>query len=272
MFLIQETFRQDALAKLSSSMLNAQKFAENMLEMAREIGDLNLRTGKAGTDAMSSAARKMLSASNPAEFLAVAATVARPDFSVMHAYAEQLGGIATRRLAAVPGLPSLNAESRAAAVPAEVAQTVELSPESLAAVAAEASANMPAVAPAVAAPADSALTESIALGDAAVMSLTPDAAGPTVAQSAPEAASTSAPQPSAGAAKVNEDAVAEAALPADNAAAGAKIANKAAASPSVLKAGVAEARSRDGKKAAKSPVQIKGNPALHASKTKKPGM
>ena len=51
MYLIQETFRTDALARLNSSMSNAQKIAENMLEMAREIGELNLRTGKAGADA-----------------------------------------------------------------------------------------------------------------------------------------------------------------------------------------------------------------------------
>jgi hypothetical protein len=268
MFLIQETFRQDALAKLNSSMLNAQKFAENMLEMAREIGDLNLRTGKAGTEAISSAARKMLDASNPAEFLAFAATVARPDFSAMHAYAEQLGGIATRRLAVLPVLAPLSIEtSSSTTVLADVVQAAEAPPEALAAVAAEASVDMPSATPALDTPAASALTESIALESAAVMSVTPDAA-----EASREAENTPAPQPPVQASKADEDVVAEAALPADGAAAPAKIAKKAAASPAVLKAGVADDKQRDARKGGKAPVQIRGNTGLHGQKTKKPGM
>lgn len=277
MYSIQETFRNDALAKLNSSILNAQKFAENMLEMAREIGDLNLRTGKAGADAVSSAARKMLGATNPAEFLALAASVARPDLGVMHAYAEQLGGIASRRLVALPVFPPLTTQAQAvSAIAATVAEPVaapeapEATQEALAAVAVEASSDLPAATPSIAEPADSTLAESVALDGAVVNFPAPEAAAASA-----EAAPAEMPQPPAQAPspKVADEVLAEAALPADGASAPARIVKKAAASPTVLKAGVAESKARDARKAPRATMHLKNNAATpanaNAQKTKK---
>lgn len=258
MYSFQDTFRKDALARLNSGMLDAQKIAEHMLEMAREIGNLNLRTGKAGADALSSAARKLLDAGNPAEFLACAASVARPDFSAMHAYAEQLGGIATRHLGALPSLQTMRPEVPTAP-DAPVSGDVPEAMESAAAALSDA----PAEAVPAAAPADVALTQSPVLS-AAAPALDVDAA---VSQPAAQ------PEPPK---EIDELAVAKAALPAESAPAAAEIARKTVASQAVLEVGISGAKSRESRKPPKAALPPKGRGAkplmTPPPKTKKPGM
>jgi hypothetical protein len=245
MYLIQETFRRNALVRLNSSMLDAQKIAESMLEMAREIGNLNLRAGMAGADAISSAARKLLEANNPAEFLALAASVAQPDFNAVHAYVEQLGGIATKRLSVLPVFQALGPAT--AMVNAGASNETEAPPEALSAALAEA--------PAQAAPAEppaSALADSVVLEDAAVTTIVPD-----VADKPAEPAQFEAPKPA-------DEVLAQAALPVEAAPQAAKIVKKTAASPAVLEAGVAEDKPRE-KKPPKAALPTKGRAAKAAA-------
>jgi phasin family protein len=258
MYSFQDTFRKDALARLNSGMLDAQKIAEHMLEMAREIGNLNLRTGKAGADAFSSAARKLLDAGNPAEFLALAASVARPDFSAMHAYAEQLNGIATRHLGALPSFQPLRPQAPAAP-DAPVSGDVAEAMESAAAALNEA----PAAAPPATAPADAALAQSLVLTDTAPVLDVDKAAEKPAAQ----------PEP---AKEADAVAVARAALPAETAPPTVAIAKKTVASPAVLEAGVSQGKSRESRKPPKAALPPKGRSAKPLMtpplKTKKPGM
>lgn len=244
MYLIQETFTRNALVRLNSSMLDAQKIAENMLEMAREIGNLNLRAGQAGADAFSSAARKLLEANSPVEFLSLAAIVARPDFGAVHAYVEQLGGIATKRLSVLPVFQALAPAAPALEAPAR--SQAEASPEALSAALAEAS--TPA-APAV--PSASALVESVVLDAQAVTPVDLE-----VADKPAEAVQPDAPKPA-------DEVLAQAALPAETAPDASKIMKKTAASPAVLEARVAEDKPRE-KKPPKAALSVKNRVAKTA--------
>jgi hypothetical protein len=259
MYLIQETFTRNALVRLNSSMLDAQKIAENMLEMAREIGNLNLRAGQAGADAFSSAARKLLEANNPVEFLSLAASVARPDFGAVHAYVEQLGGIASKRLSVLPVFQAFAPTAPTLDVPAPSA--AEAPPEALSAALAEASA--PA-APAV--PSASALVESVVLEAQTVTPVAMELADKPAEPAQP--VQPDAPKPA-------DEVLAQAALPIETAPELSKIVKKTAASPAVLEAGVAENKPRE-KKPPKAALPLKNRAAKLAvpnpQKAKKSGI
>jgi hypothetical protein len=94
MYPIQEQFKSDALAQLNSGVAQAGQIVGSFLEISREIGVLNVRTGKASAEAVTSAVQKLLAASGPLEFFQAAASVMRPDLQVWNAYTEQLRGIA----------------------------------------------------------------------------------------------------------------------------------------------------------------------------------
>jgi hypothetical protein len=274
MYLIQETVRKDALARLNSSMADAQRIAESMLEIAREIGNLNLRTGKASADALSDTARKMIAANNPGEFLAVAASSVQPNLGAVQAYAEALGGITKRLFLSLPAFPTPLQSSQGEAPQVTNAVVTAAVPEQLldAAVVEE-----PAASPA------GTLADS-RLNDSLVLQGVQNAAG--VAQQIPaeaEVTSTAQPKPAEPeqaeakpeSIKVDENAVAQAALPAENVPQPSKIANKVVASPAVLKQGVAETKPRDAKKISRPALQAKSGSAKpsfpHPNRPKKSG-
>ena len=99
MYPLQEQFKSDALAQLNSRVLQAGRIAGNLLEISHDIGVLNVRTGKASTEALAGAVQKLLAANNPIEFFQLAATVMRPDPQVWTDYAQQLRGIAGKMVA-----------------------------------------------------------------------------------------------------------------------------------------------------------------------------
>jgi hypothetical protein len=101
MYSIQEQFKTDALAQMSGRVRDAQLIADNLLDLSREIGVLNVRTTKASTEQLAGAMRKLLSASNPGEFLQIAASVMQPDMQLWTGYIEQLRGIAGKATAPV---------------------------------------------------------------------------------------------------------------------------------------------------------------------------
>jgi hypothetical protein len=94
MYSIQEQFKSDALAQMNGRVRNAQLVADNILDLSRDIGVLNLRTTKASTEQFASAVRKLLGAGNPAEFMQIAASVMQPDMQFWTSYIEQLRSIA----------------------------------------------------------------------------------------------------------------------------------------------------------------------------------
>jgi hypothetical protein len=262
MFLIQETFKKDALARLNSSVMDAHRLADNMLEITREIGSLNLRAGKASADAISSAARKMLQAGNPGEFLAVAASAMRPDFGAVQAYAEQLGDI-TKRLFTV--LPQPVAAQLAAPLAASLKPDADQAEAPVEAVAAAVAAEAVADPSPALSLADATVAQSVVLQDAGALPVTPEPASAAPAETKPTAV-----EESKAALEIAAAALPPAAPPAP------KIAKKAAASPEVLAQSASTGKSRDAKK-----VQYKnslpGKTAIHRSapansaKPKKPG-
>jgi hypothetical protein len=82
MYSIQEQFKTDALAQMNDRVRNAQLVAGNILDLSREIGVLNIRTTKASTEQFAGAVRKLLGASNPAEFMQIATSVMQPDMQL----------------------------------------------------------------------------------------------------------------------------------------------------------------------------------------------
>lgn len=115
MYPLQEQFKSDALAQLSSQMLQAGRIAGNLLEIGHQIGVLNARTGKASAEALTGAVQKLLAANNPVEFFQLAATVMRPVPQVWTDYAQQLRGIAGKIVAPItPDLAKAAAETPAA--------------------------------------------------------------------------------------------------------------------------------------------------------------
>ena len=114
MYSIQEQFKTDALAQMSGRVRDAQLVADNLLDLSREIGMLNVRTTKASTEQLAGSMRKLLSASNPGEFLQIAASVMQPDLQLWTGYIEQLRGIAGK--AAAPVTASASAVLSAPAV------------------------------------------------------------------------------------------------------------------------------------------------------------
>ena len=101
MYPLQEQFKSDALAQLNAHMLQAGRIAGNLLEVGHQIGVLNVRTGKASAEALTGAVQKLLAATNPVEFIQLAATVMRPVPQVWTNYAEQLRGIAGKMVGPV---------------------------------------------------------------------------------------------------------------------------------------------------------------------------
>jgi hypothetical protein len=98
---LQEQFKSNTLVQLNTQVLQAGRIAGNLLEISHEIGVLNVRTGKASAEALAGAVQKLLAASNPVEFLQLAANVMRPDPQVWSVYADQLRGIAGKMVAPV---------------------------------------------------------------------------------------------------------------------------------------------------------------------------
>jgi hypothetical protein len=94
MYSIQEQFKTDALAQMNSRVLDAQRVAGNILDLSREIGVLNVRTTKASAEHLAGAMQKLLSASNPGEFMQLAASALQPDMQLWTGYITQLHGIA----------------------------------------------------------------------------------------------------------------------------------------------------------------------------------
>lgn len=249
MYPLQDTFRKDALARLNSRVKGAHQVAGNMLEMTREIGELNLRTTKASADALSRVARQMLEAANPVEFFTLAASAWRPDLGGLRAYAQELSAITSKLITPVAaGQAVLEAASAAApAVPEEaLAAAVLEQPE-------------PAAAPAGLV-ADPLAAGSLVLDEKAGMpaiSLPADEPKP-----APEAAAAAAPAipatpaaPAATPAAKDEApvplqelvepviaAVTQASTPAE------KVPKKPVSSPAVLASSVAAGKGKDAKK------------------------
>lgn len=94
MYSIQEQFKTDALAQMNDRVLDAQRIAGNILELSREIGVLNVRTTKASAEHLAGAMQKLLGASNPGEFMQLAASAMQPDMQLWTGYVTQLQGIA----------------------------------------------------------------------------------------------------------------------------------------------------------------------------------
>jgi hypothetical protein len=94
MYSIQEQFKTDALAQMNGRVLDAQRIAGNILDLTREIGVLNLRTTKASAEHLAGAMQKLVSASNPSEFMQLAASALQPDMQLWSGYVTQLQGIA----------------------------------------------------------------------------------------------------------------------------------------------------------------------------------
>jgi len=119
MYSIQEQFKTDALAQMNGRVLNAQAIAANFLDLSREIGMLNVRTTKTSAEQFAGAVQKLLGASNPGEFLQIAASVMRPDMQLWTGYVEQFRSIAGKAgvpLTTSPTPPAVAAEAPAAAV------------------------------------------------------------------------------------------------------------------------------------------------------------
>ena len=94
MYSIQEQFNTDALAQINGRVRDAQLIADNILDLSREIGVLNVRTTKASAEQLVGSVRKLLGASNPGEFFQIAASVMQPDMQLWTSYIEQLSSIA----------------------------------------------------------------------------------------------------------------------------------------------------------------------------------
>jgi hypothetical protein len=105
MYSIQEQFKTDALAQMNGRVLDAQRIAGNILDLSREIGVLNVRTTKASAEHLAGAMQKLLSASNPGEFMQLAASAMQPDMQLWTGYVTQLQGIAGK--VSLPASPLL---------------------------------------------------------------------------------------------------------------------------------------------------------------------
>jgi hypothetical protein len=111
MYSIQEQFKTDALAQMNDRVRNVQLVAGNILDLSREIGVLNIRTTKASTEQFAGAVRKLLDASNPAEFMQIATSVMQPDMQLWTSYLEQLRSIADKAGAPVKTSLALSAST-----------------------------------------------------------------------------------------------------------------------------------------------------------------
>jgi hypothetical protein len=111
MYSIQEQFKTDALAQMNDRVRNAQLVAGNILDLSREIGVLNIRTTKASTEQFAGAVRKLLGASNPAEFMQIATSVMQPDMQLWTSYIEQLRSIADKAGAPVKSALAFSASA-----------------------------------------------------------------------------------------------------------------------------------------------------------------
>jgi hypothetical protein len=105
MYSIQEQFKTDALAQMNGRVRDAQRIAGNILDLSREIGVLNLRTTRASAEHVTGAMQKLLGASNPGEFMQLAASAMQPDMQLWTGYITQLQGIAGK--ANLPASPLL---------------------------------------------------------------------------------------------------------------------------------------------------------------------
>jgi len=111
MYSIQEQYKTDALAQMNGRVRNAQLVADNILDLSREIGVLNIRTTKASAEQFTGAMRKLLCASNPAEFMQIATSVMQPDMQLWTSYIEQLRSIAGKASAPVTTSLTLSAST-----------------------------------------------------------------------------------------------------------------------------------------------------------------
>ena len=71
MYSIQEQFKTDAFAQMNGRVRDAQTVAGTFLDLSREIGVLNVRTGKASAEQLAGMMQKLLGASNPGEFFQI---------------------------------------------------------------------------------------------------------------------------------------------------------------------------------------------------------
>jgi hypothetical protein len=94
MYSIQEQFKTDALAQMTSRVGDAQRIAGNILDLSREIGVLNVRTTRASAEHLAGAVQKLFSAGNPGEFMQLAVSAMRPDMQLWNDYVAQLRSIA----------------------------------------------------------------------------------------------------------------------------------------------------------------------------------
>lgn len=135
MYSIQEQFKTDALAQINSRVNDAQIIAGNILDLGREIGVLNIRTTRASTESLAGAVQKLFSASNPGEFMQLAASVMQPDMQLWTSYVEQLQNIASKASLPTRTPPMSAASSQAPEAAPEVTwpkaetTTPEASPE-----------------------------------------------------------------------------------------------------------------------------------------------
>jgi hypothetical protein len=118
MYSIQEQYKTDALAQMNGRVRNAQLVADNILDLSREIGVLNIRTTKASAEQFTGAVRKLLGASNPAEFMQIATSAMQPDMQLWTSYIEQLRSIAGKAGAPVTTSLTLSASTLLAPQPA----------------------------------------------------------------------------------------------------------------------------------------------------------
>jgi hypothetical protein len=139
MYSIQEQFKTDAFAQMNGRVRDAQTVAGTFLDLSREIGVLNVRTGKASAEQLAGMMQKLLGASNPGEFFQIAATVMQPDMQLWTRYVEQLGSIAGKAGApvmaplawpAAPGVtwPKASTSTETLPVQAEPAAPAEEAP------------------------------------------------------------------------------------------------------------------------------------------------
>ena len=119
MYPIQEQFKSDTLAQMNSGVARAGQIVGSFLEISHEIGVLNVRTGRASAEAVTSAVQRLLAASSPVEFFKVAASVMRPDMQVWNGYTEQLRGIAGK-LASSPAAAAQPLALQADAAPVDL--------------------------------------------------------------------------------------------------------------------------------------------------------
>ena len=179
MYSIQEQFKTDALAQMNGRVRDAQRIAENILDLSREIGVLNLRTTRASAERVAGAMQKLLAASNPGEFMQLAASSMQPDMQLWRGYVAQLQGIAGKvNLPASPlltPLTTLLAPILAAAPEVTWPKPEDIAPEAAAtAVPAEEAPAIPeeasleaAIAPVPAAPTPAAVPYAVGLEEAA---------------------------------------------------------------------------------------------------------